>query len=539
MDIHSALTLLDYVVIAVYALFLVGIGFFVSYRQRGNDDLFLADRSLHWSNVGLSIFGTNIGPTFLIATAGAGYTTGIVTANYEWLAFIFLMILAMVFIPYYLHTNVSTMPEFMKKRFGDDCYTFMSWFVLFSTVVMWIGGTLFAGGALLGQIMQWSLFKSVCVLAVVAASFTVAGGLAAVVITDSFQSVLMILGAGALAVIGFHEVGGIEKLQHLQVGELDPTLTWKLFRPSGSADPWYALVLGYPVLGFWFWCTDQTIVQRALGARNLKQAQFGIMFAAFLKILPPIIFLLPGIMAAALLPGIKDDKLVFVNMVTTYLPSGMVGLIVAVLIAAVISTLDSGLNSFSTIFTLDIYKRKFNPAASPNNTKQVGRIVTVLATVMAVGIAMYMNQAKDTNLFNLFQSIIGFLAPPVAAVFLIGLFWNRATSKAAIWTLAAGFLISITAGMLNLMKVTEITLLGKTILTFKVWPHFLMMSFYMFIGNCLFMIIMSLLTKNAPDEAHFPPLKTAYKEGNSIGLPGWILWGLLIAIMVTLYIIFN
>jgi len=539
MDIHSALTRLDYIVIGAYALFLVGIGFFVSYRQRNNDDLFLADRSLHWPNVGLSIFGTNIGPTFLIASAGAGYTTGIVTANYEWFAFIFLMILAMVFIPYYLYTNVSTMPEFMKKRFGEDCYTFMSWFALFSTIVMWLGGTLFAGGALLGQIMQWSLLKSVCVLAVVSASFTVAGGLAAVVVTDSFQSILMIVGAGALAVIGFREIGGIENLQHLQVGNLDSSLTWKLFHPKGSADPWYALVLGYPVLGFWFWCTDQTIVQRALGAKNLKQAQYGIMFASFLKVLPPIIFLFPGILAAVLLPGIEDDKLVFVNMVTTYLPSGMVGLIVAVLIAAVISTLDSGLNSFSTIFTLDIYKRKFNPSASQNNTKQVGRIITILATLMAVGIAMYMDKASDTNLFNLFQSIIGFLAPPVAAVFLIGLFWNRATSKAAIWTLTAGFLISITAGMLNLMKVTEIIIFGRTLLQFEAWPHFLMMSFYMFLGNCTFMILMSLVTKNAKEEEHFPALKAAYKDGNSIGKPGWIIWGALIIIMVSLYIIFN
>ncbi len=178
----------------------------VSYRHRKSDDLFLGGRSMGWGNVGFSIFGTNIGPTFLIATCGAGYTTGMVTANFEWMAWVFLFLLGMVFVPFYLTTNISTMPEFVDRRFGPHCYTFMSIYALFGTVVLWIGGTLYAGGALLAQLLGWDVISCIWLLAVLATSFTVTGGLVAVMVTDSFQSVLMIIGAAALSLIAFSHI---------------------------------------------------------------------------------------------------------------------------------------------------------------------------------------------------------------------------------------------------------------------------------------------------------------------------------------------
>ena len=526
MSIHDSLVLVDYVVIALYALLLLGIGFFASYRQRKSEDLFLGGRSLSWPNVGLSIFGTNIGPTFLIATCGAGYTTGTVTANFEWMAALFLFLLGIVFVPYYMNTRISTIPEFMLNRYGRRCYGFMSWYALLSTVVLWLGGTLFAGGALLAQIMHWPLLTSVLVLAVIATSFTMAGGLVAVVVTDSFQSILMIVGAGILSYIGFREVGGLDAVRDIQVSGVAPGLTWKLFHPAGAANPWYAFVLGYPVLGLWFWCTDQTIVQRVLGAKDLKQGQYGTLFAGFLKILPPFIFLLPGIFAAVLIPGIEDDKAVFAGMVTTYLPAGMVGLIVAVLIAAVISTLDSGLNSFSTIFTLDIYRKHIRPDANEHQLKQVGRLVTAFAGLLSVAMAMLLAQAKGTNLFNLFQSIIGFLAPPVAAVFLVGILWKRATGIAAFATLATGTAGCLVIGVLNIVGIGT-------------WPHFLMLSFYMFVGVTLFMLVASLLTNHSDDEVPLDTLAATLRKGNGMHQAGWAAWGLLGVAMVALYLIFN
>jgi SSS family solute:Na+ symporter len=525
---------LDFAVFGLYVVLLLAIGGYVSYQQRHSEDLFLGDRSMGWFNVGLSILGPNIGPTFLIATFGAGYTTGMVTANFEWMAWIFLFLLGMVFVPFYLNTKISTMPEFMKVRFGNGCYTFMSFYALLGMIVLWIGGTLFAGGEALGQLMEWDLMTSIWVLAIISTSFTVTGGLVAVMITDSFQSILMILGAATLTIIAASHLDGLEALRQLQCGDTPPELTWKLFRPAGSAEPWYAFVLGYPVLSIWFWCSDQTIVQRALGARDLKQAQGGTLFVAFIKILPPFIFLLPGIFAAALLPGIEDDKQVFLRMVDTYLPQGLVGLIVAVLVAAVVSTLSAGLNSFSTVFTLDVYKRWIAPAATDHHTKWVGQIVTLAVTILSVAIAWLLSKAEGTNMFDLFQGIIGYMAPPVSAVFVLGIFWKRATATAALATLILGSAVSLSIGIADITNYFADKATGQDI-----WPHFLLLSFYLFAGIFVFMIVVSLITHHSPQETPLPTLRETYRQNPGLGRPGFIGWGVLAAIMVSLYVIFH
>ncbi len=524
---------LDMVVFAAYLLALLAIGGIVSYRRRHSEDLFLGDRSMDWGNVGLSIFGTNIGPTFLIATCGAGYTTGMVTANFEWMAWIFLLLLGMVFVPFYLNTKISTMPEFMRKRFGDDCYTFMAFYALFGSVILWIGGTLFAGGALLGQLVGWSLMTCIWVLALVAASFTIAGGLVAVMVTDSFQSILMIVGAALLSVIAAGHLDSFASVIDVRCGNTPPELTWKLLHPSGSDNPWYAFVLGYPVLSLWFWCSDQTIVQRALGARSLSHAQGGTLFAAVLKILPPFLFLLPGIFAAQLLPGIDDDKEVFLTLVHTYLPPGLVGLIVSVLVAAVISTLDSGLNSFSTIFTLDIWKRWIDPAAPERRLKRIGQFTTLASALIAVAAAWLLSKAEGTNLFNLFQGIIGYMAPPVSAVFVLGIFWRRATARAALLTLILGTAVSLTVG------VCDITNCFADSADNDIFPHFLLLSFFLFVGILIFMAVVSLLTTHSPAETPLPTLRQTYRDNPGLGRAGLIGWGLLAVVMIGLYLFFQ
>ena len=231
-DICAQLHALDFGVIGLYLLLLVSIGVFVSYRRRGEDDQFLAGRSFGWFNVGLSIFGTNISPSFLIASASAAYATGMVTANFEWLAWPFLLLLAMVFAPHYLNTRISTMPQFIRRRFGPRAAEFLSWYALLSTVVLWLGGALYAGGLLLSQIMAWPLWVCVTALMAVAVFLTVAGGLAVVMVTDSFQSILMILGAGALTLVGFSHIGGLDRLL-----DAVPPERWALLRPA--SDPAY------------------------------------------------------------------------------------------------------------------------------------------------------------------------------------------------------------------------------------------------------------------------------------------------------------
>lgn len=525
---------LDGLVLVCYLVTLLAIGGYVSYRQRSSKDLFLGGRSMGWFNVGLSIFGTNIGPTFLVATFGAGYTTGMVNANYEWMAWVFLMLLGMAFVPFYMLTGISTMPQFLKKRFGNGCYTFYAIYSLFGTVVLWIGGTLFAGGDILAQLIGRPFMDCVWLLAAVSASFTVLGGLVAVMITDAFQSILMIAGAASLAVIAAIAVPDLGSLKDLVVRDSPAGYTWKLLHPSGPS-PWYAFALGYPVLALWFWCSDQTVVQRVLGAKDLKAGQAGTLFCGFLKILPPFIFLVPGILCAALHPGIEDDKDVFLFMVRTYLPSGLVGLMVAVLMAAVISTLDSGLNSFSTVFTLDIYKRWIRPDASQSHIKVIGQLTTVVAALMAVGIAYYLNTVQG-NLFNLFQSIIGYLAPPISAVFVLGAFWRRATTKAAIATLILGSIVSVTIGVCDIKDIFAREVDGRIV---DIWPHFLLLSFYLFVCLVGLMIVISLLTKHSPDETKLPSIRQAYKQNPGMGRSGFLGWGILGIMMVGLYLFFQ
>lgn len=524
-SIHESLTRLDYIVIVVYVVSLLSLGFWVSFRKNKSDDLFLAGRTLGWGNIGLSIFGTNVNPTFMIASCGVAFSSGIVAANFEWQAWWFLMLLAMVFAPHYMNTRISTMPEFMSRRYDERCRNFLSWYALFSTMLIWLGTTLYAGGLLMGQILNWPLWLAVLVLIFIATSFTVAGGLAAVVITDSFQSVLMIVASTILVVVGLFKVGSIDRIM-----DTIPSNYWQLFRPSSDATyPWYAIILGYPVMGIWFWCTDQTIVQRALGGRNLKQGQLGCIFAGYLKVITPLLFFTPGILCKVLHPDLDDPNKAYMTMVTTYLPTGMVGLIVAVLIAALVSTVDSGLNSLSTVFTLDIYKKHFKPQAAASHLKQVGRIVTVLGAVVAVGFALSMELVKDMGLFDMIQSIIGFLAPPMATVFIIGVTWRRATSTAAFITLIFGTVVSLGLGVTYLSKVCP----------FLNDLHFLFLSFCIFAVLCIFMVVVSLLTP-ADDKEPLPRIREAYRNlGYTSSRSLWLWWGGLAVIMVAIYLIFS
>ena len=237
----------------------------------------------------------------------------------------------------------------------------------------------------------------------------------------------MIIGAAILSIAAFSHIGSFEALQQVQASKASPEMTWKLFHPAGSEAPWYAFVLGYPVLSLWFWCSDQTIVQRVPRRPRPPPGQAGTLFCGFLKILPPFIFILPGIFAAVLMPGIEDDKKVFLLMVNSYLGPGLRGLIVAVLVAAVVSTLNSGLNSFSTVYTLDVHQRWFSKDLSPRHAKMVGRVTTLLAAILAVGIAWYLKWTQDSgdkNLFDLFQSIIGT--------------WPRPSRRCSCWVSSGG-----------------------------------------------------------------------------------------------------
>ncbi len=523
MEINTKLHSLDFLVIAIYLIVLVAIGMWVSFKNREANDLFLGGRSLKWPVVGLSIWGTNIGPSSLIGAAGIAYSSGMVAASFEWYAWVFLFLLAMLFIPLYSKTKISTLPQFIKKRYGETAYTYFSYYSLFTIVILWLGGTLYAGGLLFGQIMGWPTWASVIFLMIIATSFTAMGGLLAVMITDSFQTILIIIGSTVLVVIAFLEIGGLERV----IAGV-PADYWSLIQSDNTPYPWYAILLGYPVMGIWFFCTDQTIVQRVLGAKNRVEGQRGALFAGYLKILTPFLFMLPGIFCFILHPDLNNPDEAFVFMVANYLPIGMTGLIIAVLVAALISSVDSGLNSFSTIFTLDIYSPKYK-STSPQKLKTVGRLVTVGAAIIAILFALAMETvAKD--LFTLLQSIIAFIAPPISAVFIVGTAWKKASERAAIAVLTYGAAISLGVGYCQVKQIT----FGL----FPEWPHFLLLSFFLFLLMVLIMIITSLLSTDKTDRSEMFSLKPD-RSGSEKSGGIWMGWIILAIIMLGIYIVFG
>jgi len=522
MEIQSLLTGWDFLVIIVYILAVLALGFWVSFQKKYQEDLFLAGRQLGWPNIGFALFVTNIDPSMLIASASTAYATGMAAANFEWLAWPFLVLLSMVFIPHYLNTKISTMPEFMSRRFDQNCRVFLSIFTVISTLVLWLGCSLYAGGVLLGQILGWPLWTCLILLVAIAASFTVTGGLAAVAITNTFQSILMILASAVLTIIVVAKAGGVGTLI-----ENVPADHWKLFLADDPEYPWYAMV-GYGVMGVWFWCTDQTIVQRVLGARDLRQGQLGCVFLGFLKILIPFIFYIPGIACKILHPDLDTPDKAYITLVANYLPVGMVGLIVAVMIAALVSTVDSGLNSLSTVVTLDIYCKFFKPDATKKQIRRLGQIMTVIGAAAGISLALLLSNVKRMNLFNLLQSVIAFLAPPLPAVFLVGILWKRATSTAALATMIVG---TAGCGILAYYKLS-----GRN--EWIASQPFLLLSLYAFLCLVVFMVFVSLWTK--PDNvAPLPRVRDSYGQLGHSAKPIWNWWKILALAMLIINIVFN
>jgi SSS family solute:Na+ symporter len=518
---------IDYYVIGIYVFLLMAIGLIVSMKQDKNASLFVGDKSIGYKSIGMSIWGTNIGPSFLIASFGAAYSSGMLIANFEWMAWIFLLLLSMVFTPYYLSLNITTIPQFIKRRFGDTMYRLLTAYSLLTIVIIWLGGGLYVGGLLFSQFTGWELWASVFLLLFVATSFTIVGGIAAVIVTDAFQTILMIVGMSALTLIGLYEIGGFEGL----IAKTPPEY-WRLIDTESESVPWIAFILGYPVMGVWFWCTDQTIVQRVFASKDLPTAQKGALLAAVLKILPPFIFILPGIIFFALQPGLENTDGAFIAMVSEYMPVGFRGLMIAVLMAALISTLDSGLNSFSTIFTLDFYEPVFKKGQkiSVKETRMVGRIVTLAASILAFFWAIAMENVA-ANLFELLQSLIAFLAPPLTTLFLVGLFWRRVTATAA----TCSFIIScITCIAVGILSTNE-----QTFGLFEQWPHFLMLSFFLFVFSCALTIVLSLITKHSPQEEMLPTYEELNGSGSKESRSIWKGWLLLGVVMVGLYASFE
>ncbi len=509
---------LDWLILALYFAILLAIGIWASTRRKKDSSLFLAERSLRWHHIGFSMWGTNVGPSMLIASASAGFTTGIVSGNYAWYAFVFIALLAFVFAPRYLGAGIHTLPEFMGLRFGQSTRNILAWYTIATIIISWLALTLFAGGILIRQVFDIPMWLSALILLLISSFFTMMGGLKAVAYTNVYQMILLIVVSAALTIVGLSRVGGVAAL----VAKV-PSDYWVLFKPnSDEAFPWLPIVLGYPVMGVWFWCTDQSMVQPVLAARSLEEGQRGTNFTGWLKILDVPLYILPGVICFALFPTLSNPDEAYLTMVENLFPVGMVGLVFAVLTACLVSTIGSALNALSTVFTMDIYVKRFHPDASQRHINHVGRIVTLAGAAIAILLTVAIDSIKGLNLFNVFQSVLGFIAPPMAAVFVLGIFWRRTSTLAANLALTAGTAFSLIVGILYLWGPESWP-----------WPHFMMLSFWLFVILVVMMVLVSLFDKRS--ERHDIPAPVSIKPSALV----ITLWVTLAAVMTGLYIWFN
>lgn len=446
----TLLSWLDWVVITLY---FVAIGAIAAWSMRRRKDsaqeYFLAGRNLGWFVVGASILASNVGSEHVVGLSGTAARSGLVMGHYELHSWIVLL-LGWIFIPFYIRSGVFTMPEFLERRFSPAARWFLSILSLLSYVLTKVSVTVYAGAIVIATFMGFDFWTSALVLVLLTGAYTVLGGMRAVVYTEAMQAVLLLVGSLVLTLLGLREIGGWSKLiTSLSAEQLN------MFPPLDHPDfPWAGILFASPIVGVWYWCTDQYIVQRCLAARNEQEARRGTIFAAYLKLFPFFIFLFPGLIATALADAGKlqldTADAAFPALVKALLPSGLRGLIAGGLLAALMSSLASVFNSCSTLVTMDVYK-KVRPAASEKQLVAVGRVATAVVVLLGVLWIPVMSNISGV-LYQYLQSVQSYLAPPIAAVFLLGVFYKRVNATGAMVALVGGALLGFLRIVLELNK---------------------------------------------------------------------------------------
>lgn len=423
---------LDLALIAIYFVVIITLGIWLAGKHKNATDYFLAGRGMIWPLIGVSLFASNISSTTLVGLAGTAYDTGISVYNYEWMASIVLVFFALFILPFVLRSQVFTLPEFLERRFDGRLRKYFSILTLFLNIVVDTAGSLFAGALILKLVFpEMDISVTIMILAIVAGLYTVAGGLAAVIYTDVLQTILLLLGAIIISITAFSQVGGWDGM----VGGIDQAKL-SLIRPLSDPDmPWLGMLLGVPLLGFYFWCANQFMVQRVLSAKNIDHGRWGVLFAALLKLPVLYIMVLPGTMAIHLFPDLPQADLVYPTLMFELLPVGILGLVLAGFIAALMSQIDSTLNAASTLVTMD-FVRKWRPDMDGKQLMKVGRWVTVVFMVLA---ALWAPQIENFgSLFRYLQQVLSYTVPPIVAVYLAGAFWKGANAEGAWAAVLAG-----------------------------------------------------------------------------------------------------
>lgn len=470
---YDKLTGLDISIIIGYLIFVVLLGLYFGSKHKDAEDYFLAGRSLTWPLIGFSLFASNMSSNSLVGLTGAGFKDGFSVFSYEWMAVLVLIIFAVFLLPYYLKNKIFTVPEFLENRFNYFTRAYTSGIAIILNIFVDIAATLYAGGILIQLIFpQFELWEIIVVLSIIAGLYTISGGLSAVVYTDAIQAVILIFGSCLVTYIAWNQSGGFEEVMKItEPSHID------IIRPiDDEALPWPALFTGVLLLGFYFWGTNQYITQRTLASKSKAEGQWGAMFAGFLKLSILFIMIFPGVFARVLYPEwdtTQMDKL-YPTMLFDLLPTGLLGLVLAGFIAALMSSIDSGLNSVSTLFTMDFYN-KLAPGKSNEELMKVGRWVTLVVMIIATAWAPQIVHFE--KLWDYLQQALSWFCPPVLALFITGLFWKGANSRGALWGIIIGTAISVVSIVFNKAD----------------WmPHFLYMTGIHFAISCLAIIIGSM-----------------------------------------------
>jgi len=579
------LAAIDWIVIAAYFALIMGIAWWVILRNKDTtDDYFLAGRNLSWWVVGASIFASNIGSEHLVGLAGSGCTDGVAMAHYELHAWC-LLILGWVMVPFYMRSKVFTMPEFLERRFSPTARWVLSLISLVAYVLTKIAVGIFAGGIVFSVLLPNIKFMGLdsfwigsILVVVLTGLYTVLGGLRAVAYNDVIQTVILVIGSVLVTIFGLRALGGWDQLR--QIAGSDMFNLWKPLIPKGIEGtwapvkeagkmawyfndnyPWIGMLFCAPIIGLWYWCTDQYIVQRALGAPNEREARRGSICAGFLKLLPVFIFIIPGMICFALAqsnkaPAIRevlfDDKgqivreqcqQAFPLLVKTVLPAGVRGIVVAGLLAALMSSLAGCFNASSTLFTMDFYS-KFRPKSSQHHLVWIGRIATTI--MVLIGLLWIPVIRGGKGLYDYLQTVQGYLAPPIFVVFFLGVFMKRLNGKGCLAALIVGFAM----GLLRLAIDTPVKLLGRS---YAEGSFLWIMNniFFQYYSLLIFVvcIIVMIAVSYATESPSYEKIKgltygTLTAEDRKISRASWnyrdvILSAMLLAVIVAAYLYFT
>lgn len=532
------LTGLDIGIMIAYAVFIILYGLYNA-KAKSSEDYFLAGRGMTWPIVGIALFSANISSSTLIGLAGDAYKTNIHVYNYEWFAVVVLIFFAIFFLPFYLRSGVYTMPEFLERRYDRRSRYYFSFITIIGNIMVDTAAGLYVGSIVLKllfpELPSWQI---IILLAAAAAAYTIPGGLNSVIQTEVIQAILLVIGSCLLTYYAFQEFGGgwsdmmtalTEKIQSGDVVALEEMRAAGHYVPSNAEEafslvrpandefmPWYGLLTGVPLLGFYFWANNQFMVQRVLGARDLNHGRWGALFAGLLKL--PVIFIMvvPGVLALLIFSDLDISRLNYITgdgsvcqtlgecsnltypvLLMQLLPSGITGLVVAGLLAAMMSSVSATFNSASTLITMD-FVRNLSPDLTSKQLVRVGQIATLILVVLAAAWVPFIEKVSD-SLWTYLQLVISYTAPPAVATFLLGLFWKRGNGTGSIASLLFGFTFAIILLGLQVYAsgVDPDTLPGVIAAVTDI--HFLIMATILFVLCSLVHVIVSLAT--APPDA--------------------------------------